>query len=78
MTITTGQRVTGHIATQAGRTEFTGTVTDTYFTGGKDAVNVACDDGQERTALAENITAEPVHVTSVLGGKAHPGAGHHS
>jgi hypothetical protein len=50
-----GTRVTGHINTPAGRTQFTGTVTDAYRTGGKDAVNVLCDDDQERTALAENV-----------------------
>jgi hypothetical protein len=71
MAITGGTRVTGHITTAAQRIEFAGTVTDTFRTGGKDAVLVACDDGQERTALAENVAAEEAHVTSVLGGKTH-------
>jgi hypothetical protein len=65
-----GTRVTGHITTNGQRVEFTGTVTDTFRTGGRDAVNVMCDDGQERTAPTENLQPEQ-HVTSVRGGAVH-------
>lgn len=67
-----GQRVTGYITNQdLGRVDFTGTVTDTYRSGRDTLVTVACDDGQERTAREENVTAAEEHVTSVLGGKVH-------
>lgn len=72
--VITGTRVTGHIANQGRRIEFTGTVIGAYRTGRQDVVNVACDDGQERTALAENVEADE-HVTSVRGGKTHLAAG---
>jgi len=76
MNFTTGQRVTGHITNPvAGRVEFTGTVSDAYRTGGKDIVNVTCDDGQERSAIAENVVPEELHVTSILGGKNHLASG---
>jgi len=71
-----GQRVTGYITNRdLGRVDFAGTVTDTYRSGRDALVTVACDDGQERTARAENLTAEAPageeHVMSFLGGKVH-------
>lgn len=71
-----GQRVTGHITNRdLGRVNFTGTVTNTYRSGRDTLVTVACDDGQERTAREENVTAEAPageeHVMSLLGGKVH-------
>ncbi|MFL4947521.1 hypothetical protein ACJ6WE_09125 [Streptomyces sp. MMS24-I31] len=67
-----GQRVTGCITNRdLGRVEFSGTVTDIYRSGRDTLVNVACDDGQERTAREENVTAAVEHVMSVLGGKVH-------
>ena len=66
-----GQRVTGYIENRdLGRVDFAGTVTDVYRSGRDTLVTVACDDGQERTAREENLTAEE-HVMSVLGGKVH-------
>ena len=66
-----GQRVTGYITNpDLGRVDFTGTVTDTYRSGRDTLVTVLCDDGQERTAREENLTAEE-HVMSILGGKVH-------
>jgi hypothetical protein len=55
MTIAIGARVAGRIANQGRLVEFTGTVTAAYPIGGRDAVVVACDDGPERTALAQNV-----------------------
>ncbi|MFJ7067516.1 hypothetical protein [Streptomyces sp. NPDC101115] len=55
MTITVGARVLGRIANEGRLVEFAGTVTAAYPIGGRDAVLVACDDGHERTALADNV-----------------------
>ncbi|KAB1146848.1 hypothetical protein F7R91_14830 [Streptomyces luteolifulvus] len=71
-----GQRVTGYIENRdLGRVDFTGTVTDIYRSGRDTVVSVTCDDGQERTAREENVTAEVLanekNVTSILGGKVH-------
>jgi hypothetical protein len=67
-----GQRVTGYITNpDLGRVDFTGTVAETYRSGRDTLITVACDDGQERTAREENVTAAEEHVMSVLGGKVH-------
>ncbi|MEE6264940.1 hypothetical protein V2E29_04665 [Streptomyces diastatochromogenes] len=64
MSITKGQQVTGHITNpSAGRVEFAGTVTNTYRSGRQALVNVACDDGIERSALEENVTVIPKNLT---------------
>ncbi|MEU4947703.1 hypothetical protein [Streptomyces lavendulae] len=55
--ITTGTKVVGHITNQGRRIDFTGVVADAYRTHGRSVVTVACDDGPERTACAENVTA---------------------
>ncbi|MFE9850317.1 hypothetical protein ACFYPN_16105 [Streptomyces sp. NPDC005576] len=53
-----GLRVTGHITNRdLGRIDFAGTVTDTYRSGRDTLITVACDDGIERTARQENVTA---------------------
>jgi hypothetical protein len=71
-----GQKVAGRIENRdLGRVDFTGTVTGIYRSGRDTLVTVACEDGQERTAREENVTAETPaseeHVMSFLGGKVH-------
>ncbi|MFD5198861.1 hypothetical protein ACFWM7_01565 [Streptomyces sp. NPDC058375] len=64
MKITKGARVSGSITNNyVGHLEFTGTVVDMYQSGGRLAVNVACDDGVERTALADRLTPGPAKLT---------------
>lgn len=64
MRIIKGARVSGFITNNyVGRLEFTGKVVDTYGSNGRLAVNVACDDGVERTALAENLSPAAAKLT---------------
>lgn len=74
-----GQRVTGHITNDiVGRVDFAGTITNIYRSGRDTMVVVACDDGPERTARPENVTAVEAPAESNLRthtGKVHaPGA----
>jgi len=70
MAITKGTRVAGHINNSAGRTDFTGIVTDTFTedTHGeaRAGVIVQCHDGHQRTVRLENVQPITINMAHAL------------